>query len=99
MAIFMVSGVYDARFSWLVLFIPLCRFHSFPEAIQPAPEPRQSGLGIASFVISIVFGLGTFLIFGYAGMMEMSAEKLAALEAVEQTSILMQRAAMRHANQ
>lgn len=35
-------------------------------------EPRHSGLGIASFVMSVVFGIGTLLVFAYAGMKEVS---------------------------
>ena len=43
-----------------------------PQAIQATPEPRHSGMGIASFVISVITGITTFLIFVYAGMKEMS---------------------------
>ena len=38
--------------------------------IQASPELPHSGLGIASFVISVLIGLGTFLIFVYAGIKE-----------------------------
>ena len=40
--------------------------------IQALPEPSHSGLGIASFVVSMVSGLCTFLIFVYAGIKENS---------------------------
>ena len=43
-----------------------------PTGFQNLPELRHSGLGIASFAMSLLFGIGTFLVFVYAGIKETS---------------------------
>jgi hypothetical protein len=36
------------------------------------PEPKHSGLGIASFVMGLIFGLILFVLIGIAGVQEVS---------------------------
>ena len=40
----------------------------------PVPEKRQSGLGIASFVIAIIAVIITVVVVGYAGYVEVTTE-------------------------
>lgn len=40
-------------------------------AVTTAPALKHSGLGIAAFVISLVAGIGMFLVFVIAGMMQL----------------------------
>ena len=45
--------------------------NSFP-ASATVPAPSQSGLGIASFILSVVSALGTFVLLAVAGIVENS---------------------------
>ena len=43
-----------------------------PVAVRSNSELRHSGMGIASFVMSVLFGIGAFLVFVYAGYEEIT---------------------------
>ena len=43
-------------------------------SIESTPDQRQSGLGVASFTISLVSIVATIAVIGYAGYVEMTTE-------------------------
>jgi hypothetical protein len=43
-------------------------------SIESTPDQRQSGLGVASFTLSLVSIVATIAVFGYAGYVELTVE-------------------------